>query len=200
MQRPAETQYEIHEFLKQRYSPRAFTAQPVEDDKLLSLMEAARWAPSGGNKQPWAFIVVPQSDALNHPRLIGALSGANPTWAQNAPVLVVAVATLNPPPDTNRYAFYNLGLAVAQLTVQATALGLYVRQMGGFDHEKAHQALDIPDDHEPAVVLAIGYLGNVDDLPDELRQRELSARARKPLTEFVYGGRWGEPLQAELMR
>lgn len=200
MQRPADTQHDIHELLKQRYSPRAFSAQPIEADKLLSLFEAARWAPSGGNRQPWSFIVVPKGDAENHVKLVGALSRTNPLWAQNAPVLVVAIAKLNPPPDANRNVFYNLGLSVAQLTVQATALGLYVRQMGGFDHDIARHALGIPDDHEPAVVLAIGYLGNVDDLPEDMREPELAARTRKPLTEFVYGGRWGEPLETERVR
>lgn len=194
MRNPANTEYAIHELLRERWSARAYSTQPIADSILLRLFEAARWAPSGSNRQPWSFVVVARDDAQNHPQLVAALGGMNPQWASAAPVLAAAVAKLNPPPDNNRYVFYNVGLAVAQLTAQATAEGLHVCQIGGFDHDKARAALNIPADHEPVVLLAIGYYGSIDDLPEELRQREQAVRVRKPLSEFVYGGQWGQPL------
>ncbi len=181
MEKMADTQYPIHELLKARWSPRAFSARPVEGDKLAALFEAARWAPSGGNAQPWAFVVVTPDETEAHRGLLGALSGRNPAWAANAPVLVLAAARLYPPSDPrNRYAYYDAGQAVAHLTLQASALGLNVHQMGGFDANAACAAVGMPDGYVPMTC-------------PKTYEREMAPRTRKPLAEFVFRGRWDQP-------
>jgi nitroreductase len=195
MEKPAETQYAIHDLLKFRWSPSAFSTQPVEPEKLLSLFEAARWSPSGGNTQPWAFVVGTLDDKQTHDKFLETMTGRNPLWAKNAPVLVLAVAKLSPErPERNRYAYYALGQSVAHLTTQAGALGLRVHQLAGFSGEKARQAFDLPEDFDPVTIFAIGYEGDLNDLPEDLRERELLDRTRKPLTDFVFSGRWNQPL------
>ena len=195
MHKPAETTHEIHELLQTRWSPRAFSNRPVEAGKLLSLFEAARWSPSGGNSQPWTFIVATTDGAEAHDKLVATMTGRNPLWAKSVPVLVLAIAKLNPErPAANRFAYYDLGQAVAHLSVQANALGLHVHQMAGFDNVKARELFQIPDGYEPVTLIAIGYYGNPDELPDELREREMAPRARKSLAEFVFRGEWNQPL------
>lgn len=203
MYNPAQNEYEIHKLLKDRWSPRAFVPTAVESAKLMSLFEAARWSPSGGNTQPWAFVVVTLDSYEQHQKLVASLTGRNPDWATNAPVLVVAVAKMNPErPAFNRYAYYDLGQSVAHLSVQATDLGLHVHQMGGFDGATVRQVLGIPEGYEPLTVIAIGYYGGVEDLPEDLHQRELAPRSRKPLAEFVFADEWGKavaPAEANLL-
>ena len=194
MSNPTETNYEIHDLLKNRWSPRAFSSQPVEPEKLRSLFEAARWSPSGGNSQPWAYVVATKENPA-HQKLVQTLMGFNTVWAENAPVLVLTLAYLNPQrPGGNHYGYYDLGQAVAHLSIQAAELGLHVHQMAGFDGQKARELFEIPADYVPTTVVALGYLGNAEDLPEELRQREAAPRTRKPLDEFVFSGQWGEPL------
>jgi nitroreductase len=191
MQKPAATQYPIHDLLKTRWSPRAFSDQPVDEPILLSLFEAARWSPSANNAQPWAFVVATQDDPESHAKLVETLIGFNALWAGSVPVLVLVAAWLNPQAGpANRYAFYDVGQAVAHLSVQATALGLHVHQMAGFDAAKARDLFAVPDDYEPITVIAIGYLGDPAALQEALRERELAPRTRKSLTEFVHRGRW----------
>ncbi len=195
MNKPAETKFEIHDLLKNRWSPRAFSDQPVESEKLLSLFEAARWSPSGGNSQPWAYLVATKEDGEAHQKLVETLMAGNKVWAVNAPVLVLTLAYINPQrPGAGRYGYYDLGQAVAHLTVQAAELGLHTHQMGGFDGQKARELFDIPADFEPMTVMALGYFGKVADLPEDLRERETAPRSRKSLDQFVFGGQWGEPL------
>jgi nitroreductase len=196
MENVADTNHAIHELLKTRWSPRAFANRPVEKEKLLSLFEAARWSPSGGNRQPWAFIVVTKDDAEIHQKLVEIMTGRNPLWAGNVPVLVLTAAKVQPDAGTrNRFSYYDVGQAVAHLSVQATALGLHVHQMAGFDVEKAHQLFNLPDDYEPMTLIAIGYMGQLTDLAEELQERETAARVRKPLNEFVFEGGWEQPLK-----
>lgn len=193
--KPAVTDHPIHPLLQDRWSPRAFAPTPVAPEQLLSLLEAARWSPSGGNVQPWSFVVVPRDDEAAFARLAGSLAEGNRVWAQHAPLLVLAVAQQQREPGKpNPYALYDLGQAVAHLTVQATALGLSVHQMGGFDAEQARDAFAIPADHTPVTVLAVGVHGDPAALPEPLRGRELAARTRKPLDSFVFGETWGHPL------
>jgi nitroreductase len=142
MQKPAETNHTIHALLQERWSPRAYAPRPIEEEKLLSVLEAARWSPSGGNQQPWSFVVVTRDDAEVHKGLIEAMTGRNPAWADKAPMLLVAVARLNlERPEGNRFAFYDVGQAVAHMSIQAHALGLHVHQMAGFDTAKVRQVL-----------------------------------------------------------
>jgi nitroreductase len=192
MHKPAATDFPVHDLIRDRWSPRAFANKPVESAVLASLFEAARWAPSSYNVQPWAYLVATKDDAKNFEKMLGVLVEFNAGWAKEAPVLVLAVAGLklldgNP----NRNAFYDTGAATALLSVEATARGLGVHQMAGFDSAKAKTVFDIPADWEPIAALAIGYPGHPDSLPQGLRDREVAPRTRKPLSEFVMSGHWG---------
>jgi len=175
----------IHELLARRWSPKEFSARPVEPEKLAQLFEAARWAPSSYNAQPWAFIVATREDAEGYTRLLSTLVEPNRQWARQAPVLILAVAKLdfNHVARPNRHTLYDLGQAVANFTVQATALDLHIHQMGGFDPGAARELFAIPKGYEPVSVLALGYQ---DEPP-----ADLAARTRKPLTDFVFSGSWG---------
>ena len=195
----ARPDHDILDVIRRRWSPRAFdAAREVSRADLLRLFEAARWAPSSYNEQPWRFVVVERDRAPDaHAALVGALVGHNPLWAPAAPVLVLAAVSRSLERDgsPNRHAWYDTGQAVALLTLQATAQGLGVRQMQGFDPDAARQACAVPDDYEPAVVMAIGYPGDPDALDREShRLSERKARVRRPTSEFVFDARWGTPL------
>ena len=190
----ADTTYPIEPLLERRWSPRAFADRPVEPEKLLRLLEAARWAASCSNQQPWSFIVATKEDAAEYARLLSCLRENNQQWASHAPVLMVSVAQLafdmNGQP--NRYAFHDVGLAVANLIVQATALGLFVHQMAGFYPDKVRELYGVPDGFEPVAGIVLGYPGDPAILSEELQQRELAPRARNPLATFVFQGTWGQ--------
>ena len=195
MEKPAETDYPILELLKRRWSPRAFSDQMVEPEKLLSLFEAARWAPSSFNEQPWHFVLATKEKPEDHARLLSCLVEKNQEWAQGAPVLMVSVAKLNfeKTGKPNRHAFHDVGLAVGTMIVQATSLDLFVHQMAGFSPEKVAELYQIPDDFEPVAAIAIGYPGEINDLPEQFRGQETGPRSRKPIESFVFEGRWGQP-------
>jgi len=192
VEKPAKTRYPIHDLLRRRWSPRAFSNRMVEPDTLRSLLEAARWAPSSYNEQPWSFIVATKQDPAEHARLVSCLVEGNIEWAQHSPVLMVSVARLSFEENgkPNRHAFHDVGQAVANLIVQATALGLVVHQMAGIHPEKIRELYNLPEGYEPVAGIALGYPGDPESLPERLRQRELAPRERKPLTEFVFTGRW----------
>jgi len=196
MQKPATTDHPVHDLIRERWSPRAFSAKPVPPDILRSLFEAARWAPSSNNEQPWAFLVATQDDPASHSKMLSTLVQSNQAWARSAPVLAVAVSKLAFARNGkhNRNAFYDTGAAVAYLTTEATARGLFVHQMAGFDSQKATEFFSIPGGWEPIAAFVIGYPGDPDSLPDDpLRERELAPRSRKPLSEFVMSESWGHP-------
>lgn len=189
--KPTETQYPIHELIRDRWSPRAFSDRPVEKEALLSLLEAARWSPSASNHQPWSFIVATKDNPTEYERLLGILVEFNQGWAKAAPALILAVAKLiNDDGKENRYAFHDVGLALGNLSLQATALGLSVHQAAGFDRDKAIAEFHIPEGYAPATALIVGYAGDPDTLPERLRERELAPRVRKPLQEFVFSGQF----------
>jgi nitroreductase len=187
--------YPIHPLLAERRSLRAFSRKTVEPEILGSLLEAARWAPSCANEQPWSFLVAVKDDKPEFERLLGCLIEFNREWAQHAPVLILSVARMifQSTGKPNRHAFHDVGQAIASLTVQATASGLVVHQMAGFDVEKARREFAIPHDHEPVAVTAIGYPGSPAELPDKLRQKELAPRQRKALADFVFECSFGQP-------
>ncbi|MFI9810636.1 nitroreductase family protein [Saccharothrix variisporea] len=184
---------DLNPLIAQRWSPRAFdpTASLTADD-LRPLLEAARWAPSHGNTQPARFLVGFRGDSV-FTRVFDALRPGNQAWAGRASVLVVACRVTGddrgPMPNTE----YGVGLAVANLSLQAVENGLVTHQMGGFSKDAVREAFGLPEDVVPVVVVAIGVLGDDSDLPEELRAREHRVRKRKPLTETVFT-EWGEPL------
>jgi nitroreductase len=196
----ADPDYPILELIAERWSPRAYSNRAVEPEKLRSILEAARWAESSGNGQPWAFFIAPQSDPDNYAKMVDCLAEGNVSWASQAPVLGMAVTALvraNGKP--NRHGFYDAGLAMQNLALQATAEGLRLRQMGGFRPETARSIFAIPETHEAVVMFALGYQGDPAQLAEKQREQELTPRVRRPVTEFVFGETWGKtnPLVAD---
>lgn len=197
MEKPAPHEVPIEPLIARRWSPRAFGQRDITGAELASMLEAARWAPSCFNEQPWSFVVAQRADAEAFERLAALLVETNRAWASKAPLLMLSVARLtfarNDKP--NRHALHDVGLAVQNLVLQATALGLVVHQMAGFDVEGARESLAIPAEHEPVAMIAIGAPGNPDELPDMLREREHAPRQRKPLPELAFAGTFGTPLE-----
>jgi nitroreductase len=186
--------FPVDDLVRRRFSPRAFADRPITPQTLRSLLEAARWSPSSFNEQPWSLIVATQADPDEFAKLLSCLVEKNQQWAKNAPVLMLSVAAnsfaQNGKP--NRHAAHDVGAAAAWLTVQATALGLYVHQMAGIDPEKARQTYGVPDTHDVIAGLAIGYRGDPNSLPETLRDKEKARSTRKPQSEFVFSGRFGQ--------
>jgi nitroreductase len=197
LHKPASTSVDIHPLLRDRWSPRAFDSRPLSQEQIISLFEAARWAPSGGNGQPWSFIAVQRSEE-GFADAVSALNEGNLVWAQQAPLLFVAVAQLNRDNGApNRTALYDLGQAVAHLTFQAASLGLMVHQMGGFSAERAREVFDIPAGYEPITCVVVGYQADGSALPESLHDRERAPRSRKPLDQLLFSGRWGVPIEGQ---
>ncbi len=196
MQRPADTTYPIHELLRARWSPVSFDPRPLPPALLARVLEAARWAPSSYNEQPWHFIVAPREDQAAFERLAACLVDANRAWAASASVLMLGVAKLRFDRNgkENRHAFYDVGQAVAHLSVEATAAGLFVHQMAGFDADQARELCEIPTSHEAISAIALGYYGTRVNLPEDLRQRDQAPRQRKALAGMVSHGKWSQPL------
>ena len=182
--------------MARRWSPRAFDERPVDAALLRTLFEAARWAPSSNNEQPWRFLVASKDLEADWTRLLDCLVEGNRRWAARAPVLVLSVASMQFEDDgkPNRHAFHDTGLATENLVLQATAHGLVARQMAGFDVEKARADFNIPPGYEPVAIIAIGYPGDSAALPERLRERELQPRSRRPIEEWTFLGRWGTPI------
>jgi|HubBroStandDraft_1064217.scaffolds.fasta_scaffold282731_2 nitroreductase len=192
MHKPALNEFPVHDLIRDRWSPRAFSDKPVDRAILASLFEAARWAPSSSNEQPWAYLVATKDNPEDFAKMLSVLVEFNAGWAKSAPVLVLAMSRLKfPNGNPNRNAFYDTGAATILLSLEATARGLGVHQMAGFDPAKAKQVFEIPDDCEAIAAIAIGYPGDPKSLPKQLHDREVAPRTRKPLTEFVMSGRWG---------
>ncbi len=194
MEKPADVQYPIHELLRRRWSPRAFAGRPVEPEVLRSLFEAARWAPSSSNAQPWYFIAATRDNREEFDRVLSCLVEGNIAWAKDAPVLMISVAKLtfdNGKP--NRCAYHDVGQAAADLTLEATARDLFVHQMAGIHVDKAREVLGIPEGYDPVAAIALGYPGDPEELSEPYHGRELAPRSRKPLASFVFNGRWGHP-------
>ncbi|MGE5431298.1 MAG: nitroreductase family protein [Syntrophomonadaceae bacterium] len=185
----------VHDLIKNRHSTRTFSEEQIDCDVILSLFEAARWAPSGGNEQPWRFILAGKNDPESYFKVLSSLAEGNKVWAKNAPLLIVGIARLDRGIDKklNKYAFYDLSGAVTNLILQATSQNLYVRQMGGFNPLMLRELFDIPENFEPAVVLAVGYKSEESDIPENLKIMENAPRQRKQLNEIVFSGKFGTP-------
>lgn len=192
MEKPADTQFPIHGLLCRRWSPRAFADRPVEREKIQRVLEAARWAPSCFNEQPWAFIVATTDHPAEYQKLLSCLVEGNQIWAKRAPLLLLTVAKMHFDHNgqTNRHAYHDVGLAVGNLLVQATALDLAVHQMAGILPDKIRECYALPAGYEAVTGIAMGYQGDAKIFSDTLRQRELAPRSRKSLREFVFSGSW----------
>jgi len=189
----ASTAAPIHELIAKRWSPYCFAPEPVSRADLRSLFEAARWAASSYNEQPWRYIVATKDDREEFEKLLSCLEEGNQAWAKFAPVLALGCVSLrfalNGKP--NKAAVHDLGLASATLSFEATARGIHVHQMIGILPDKARAIYQIPEDSEPYTGLAIGYVGDPTSAPPKLGDRDVAARSRKEVAEFVFGGKWG---------
>ncbi len=186
-----ETDYQVHPLISSRWSPRAYDSKPVEKEKLQRIFEAARWAASSSNHQPWYFLVGFKGDEV-YQHIFASLVEFNQLWTINAPVLVLAISkTTNPRGEINKSNAYDLGQAVAILSIQAMSDGIYTHQMGGFDAELAAQTLEIPEEYKIRTVFSIGYLGKLENLHHKLQKMEISPRTRRPLSESVFTGAFG---------
>jgi nitroreductase len=198
MQKPAITQVQIAELIANRWSPRAFDAsKPVSQEQILALLEAARWAPSCFGDQPWRFIVWNKStDEKAWQQAFDCVVPNNQTWVKASPVLILVCAdTLFGHNQTpNRWAQYDTGAAAENLCLQASSMGLAVHQMGGFNADLTREKFNIPAQFTPMAMLAIGYEGDANDLPDDLKARELAERKRKPIGELFFDGVWEKPI------
>lgn len=192
----ADADHDVLDLIRERWSPRAYDAEkPVPATELWRLFEAARWAPSSRNEQPWRFVVIDRTAHRQvHDAVVATLSKGNQAWAPAAPVLVMVAVklTVGDSDEANRHAWYDTGHAVALLTLQAQAVGLGVRQMEGFDRPAASRIVGVPDNYDAVVIMAIGYPAAPDVLElEKHRTGELTPRQRRKAAEMVFGGEWG---------
>lgn len=180
--------------LTERYSPVAFSDKPIDDATLHLLFEAASKAPSSYNDQPWHFFVSRKGDKELYPLLFDALMEANQAWVKTAPVLMLSVAHMISPTSgkENRFAFHDTGMAMGNLLAQATHMGLYVHQMGGYSKSKASKALNLPENMQPVAMIALGYKGDVKQLPESLHQKDQKRSDRKAVESFVFTTPYGK--------
>jgi nitroreductase len=193
----ADTLPSVHELIRTRWSPRSFSDRLVSNADLRTILEAARWAASSNNEQPWRFLIARKSDGDAYERMLSLLVPRNQEWARSAPVLAIMAAkrTFSHNGSSNSYALHDTGAALAHFMLQAHALGLFAHGMAGFDRVRAREVLGIPEDYELGAAVALGYL----DVPGKLtneqhRQAETAKRVRKPLDELAFGAHWGQPL------
>lgn len=192
----APADHTVHVLVAERWSPYGFDAgRPVADEDLKSLFEAARWAPSAYNEQPWRYIVARRADSGLFEEVLSCLVEGNRVWASFAPVLALGVASrrFSRNGRENGTALHDLGLASANLLVEATSRGLLVHQMSGIHPGRARELFGIPEGFDAVTGIAIGHPGRPGGLPEELAARDLEPRTRNPLGRFVFGERWGEP-------
>jgi len=185
----------VLDVIAERWSPYAFEPRAVEREKLLSCLEAARWAPSSYNEQPWTFILAERTDAAAFATMVDCLVEGNRGWAKNAGVLLLTVVAKNFVKNgkPNRAAEHDIGLASGNLVLQAAALGLQGHQMIGIEGAKIRAIYKVPEGYDPLTAIAIGYPEAVPaETGDQVAQRDLSRRPRKSLGEFVVSGGWGQ--------
>jgi nitroreductase len=193
MVQPAITDHPVQNVVAARWSPYAFADRRVSKEDLQSLFEAARWAPSSYNEQPWTYIVATKDEAAEFARLLSCLVEGNQAWAKLAPVLAVGCTSLNftRNEQPNAAALHDLGLASGNLVLEAAARGLAVHQMIGILPDRVRELYQVPAGVQPLTGLAIGYAGDTAALPENIRARDAARRPRKALSTFVFGGKWG---------
>ncbi|MFH5832594.1 nitroreductase family protein [Halalkalibaculum sp. DA3122] len=179
----SDTHYPVHPLIQQRWSPRSFSGEAVDPDLLRQLFDAARWAPSSYNEQPWRFIVATRDHPEEYEQLLDILNPGNRRWAQEAPVLILTVVKtiFSGSGSPNRSARHDLGQAVAYLTLEAMNHDIYLHQMAGIDLGAARDVFNIPEGYEPFTGIALGYLGEAEPS---------SGRSRKKLDEIAFRGDW----------
>ena len=183
--------YEIYPLLKQRYSPRTFRDEKIEEGELKQLFEAARWAASSYNMQPWRFIYTEKGSEA-YDRLMDCLIDFNQDWAKLAPVLMLSIYKEKKEDGTDYYhAMHDLGLSLGNMTVQAQYLGIALHHMAGLDRDKAMEVFEVPEGYRVATAIAVGYYGGtLDWLPEDLQDREVGERERLPQEEFAFKNAW----------
>ena len=193
MQKPAKTKAPINHIIAHRWSPRAFSNQAIEEDKINALLEAARWSSSAFNEQPWRFIIGKKEDET-WKKILTTLVEWNQQWAKTAPLLVLNIAKLNFTHNNkpNDVAEYDLGQAVATMALEAVHQGLFGHQMTGFDGKKAAELFNIPEGYKVVSVTAFGYYGNPDDIPADIAKQETNERSRNELKEMVFSTTFGK--------
>lgn len=190
--RSAETAFPVLDVIRDRWSPRAFADRPVPKDVLHNVLEAARWAASCNNSQPWRFIMATRDQTAAYEKLQGCINDRNRRWTVQAPVLMISCADKNlPNGNASRHGWYDTGMAVAQMILQATHHGLVIHQMQGILYDKVREEYGVPDDFDVCAGIAMGYQGEPDSLPEELPARESEDRVRRPIAEFTFGGAFG---------
>lgn len=197
LEKNAITAAPIHDLLARRWSPRAYDkSKPVSRAQILSLLEAARWAPSCNGDEPWRYLVWNRADdEAGWQRVFETLSENNRKWCANVPVFMLSCAgsIFGHSGKPNRHGQHDTGMASLNLSLQAVALGLIAHQMGGFDSEKIRAAFAIPAEYTPMALIAIGYQADPAVLPEDVKAKELTPRKRKPLGETFFDGAWGKP-------
>lgn len=197
-----DTNADIHELIASRWSGRAYDKnRALTHQDIISLVEAARWAPSCFGDQPWRFIVFDKATDLSAwSNAIDCLAEGNRAWAINAPVLLLvsanSIMTRNGNP--NRWGEYDTGAAAENLCLQAAALGLMAHQMGGFDSKKAKGLFNIPEQFTPMAMITVGYQLPEADMTEDIKEREYNERVRNPLSDNFFSSSWGEPINIKL--
>lgn len=188
MSKIAVTKYNVIELIKNRWSPRSFSDQQVPDDILFSLFEAASWAASSRNEQPWRFIYGKKGNGQTYDKIFNTLVEWNRKWARSAPVLGIGLIKTHYEHKEyqNNYAHFDLGQAIANLSIQAIANNIYIHQVGGFEKDVVIESFNIPPSYEPVVAFAIGYLGKLSDIPEEFRELEQKERNRLDLDKILF--------------
>ncbi len=191
MEKKAKTDYDINPLIAHRWSPRVFADKAVETEKLHQLFEAARWAASSNNGQPWRFMFAKKgSDAYQ--TIFDHLADFNKQWCKNAPVLMLtAYKKQFDNGKDNFHAGHDLGLAIGNMSIQAQSLGLALHSMAGVNWQKAHETFNVPDGYHILTAVAIGYYGgDINDLPEDLQKAEKGERKRMKQTEFAGEDKW----------
>lgn len=188
----ANNEYDVHQIIKERWSPRSFSDQEIKPDLIQQLFDAARWAPSSFNEQPWRFIYARKEEPEQFQKLYEVMGDFNQSWAGDASLLILNIAKDRFSKDgkPNRVAKYDLGAALAYFTFEATRHDLYVHQMAGIDQDKAKEIFGIPEGYNAVTMAAVGYMGDADELEGNLKETEVSERTRKNINEIAFQGEW----------
>lgn len=180
--------HSIHPLISNRWSPRAFDGQSLSHDQMNQLFEAMRWAPSSFNEQPWKVIYAIRSEKENFNKVLSTLVEWNQNWAKTAGALMITVAKDNFDLDgsENKHAWHDIGLAIGNLSFQATHMGIYLHQMGGIEREQIKSTFEIPDGYTPVTGIALGHPGDILQIPEEIQDDEMKAQERKKVNSFAF--------------